>query len=596
MAITDHIRVWYEFDDNTDSHGAGPNFTQVNSPTYIAARVGNGVDTDTTNQSYLSVANASAGIFQAGTVSFSYVIWVYFNNLPTGSTNIIRFGAINAATAGWHCIASSTGEVFFRLSTGTTLYSASTGASAITAGAWYHVSCTIDRNGFMRGYINGVQRAAVSIAAASASDIQSSENFLIGGNFNQFSDAVFDEFMIWDGRMSADVRSIHRNGSTGINYTDFAAITRPFVAQEFIHEQESNATNATTPVRGLVAGQIVVAMLVTDGNTTGPAVDAWDGAWTLAIDGGTPNGGSQLVRTRVYWKTVTATDVSTETEVRITWATSEKAVLISQLWENSVGLHVANESDTAAAATVYTENGVTTTVNGCRVVMGIGIDGGTVVNSVSPAIPFNEYQVTNSAGHVGLWLGSEDKATAGATGTYTITLAASVAAVPFTFAMEPLPSGITVDASAADGMTLADTAAGSIAALVSASDGIVLSDAAAVTLGRLAAALDGVTLTDAATVSLVLSAAAADGLSLSDVAAVITLFHVAAADGMRFSDSASVSIVIQASASDGWAFSDGATFPTGAAYAAATLSIANAIAATLSLQNAISATLNIKPD
>lgn len=580
VAITDRIIAYYSLDDGTDAHTGGLDLTAVNGPTHPAGKIGNGAEFDVTAQSGYILANASAGAFKPGTKSLSVAFWVNVSTLPSSGNAgaLVHMGATNATDSGWHVIfnnSAGNGQFIAKFSDGTTLYTASSSA-IYTTGTWYHVAVTWNRKDHMRLYINGVQVVSTSISASASANVQPTQDLKIGGRHSTsvWFDGIIDEVLFWDGCMSGDVRNTHRNTTTGLSYADFAAITRPYVDQEFIHEQETNTTHAETVVSDLVEGQPIVAMLVTDGNITGASVGAWDGAWTNPIDGASPNTGTALVRTKLWWKLVTATDVSTETEVRVDWTSNEKAVLITQLWGNSAGLNVANESDTASAASSYTENGVTTDVDGCRVVVGIGIDGGTVVNSLSPGIPFNEYQVTNSAGHCGLWIGSETKATAGATGSYAFTMSASVNAVPFSFAMEP--ATVTVDASAADGLAFSDTASN--------------------TLVKLATALDGVTLSDAAAVTKALSTAAADGLSLSDVAVVVALYAATASDGLRWSDSATVSIVINATASDGYTFSDSAVLPTDAAYAAATVTIAAVIAASVSLQAAIRATVTIKPD
>lgn len=225
MALIDDLRLYYSLSDNTDAHGVGPNFTEVNTPTYIAAKVGNGVDTDITNQSYLSVANASAGDFQVGLTDFSFSVWAYFNALPASNTNILRFGAINAATQGWHCIVNSTGQVILRLSNGTTLFSISAATGTIATGALYHIVGRASRTGAMVLYVNGAQMGTSTISAASASNIQSTEPFLIGGLFNQFSDAIIDEFSMWNKNISMATVDWLYNDGDGRSYADVLAAT-----------------------------------------------------------------------------------------------------------------------------------------------------------------------------------------------------------------------------------------------------------------------------------------------------------------------------------------------------------------------------------
>lgn len=460
----DKFLAYYSLADANNAHTSGPNLTAVNGPTHVTGKVGNGAEFDVTAQSGYIVANSSAGVFKPGTNSFSVAFWVNVSTLPSSGNAgaLVHMGAVNSTDPGWHIVfnnSAGSGQFVARFSDGTTLYSA-TSSAIYTTGTWYHVSATWNRKDHLRLYVNGVQVVSTSIAAAASANVQPTQDFKIGGRHGTsvWFDGIIDEVLIYDGVMSADVRTMHRNGTTGNDYATIAAISRPFVSQEFIHEQETNTTHAETPVTGLVADQIVVAMLTADGNPTSPSVGAWDGSWNFPIDGLSPNSGTALTRTRVWWKTVTSTDVSTETEVRVDWTSNEKAVLITQLWENCAGMNAWNESDTASAASSYTENGVTTTVDGCRIVMGIGIDGGTVVNSVSPGIPFNEYQVTNSAGHCGLWFGSEDIATAGASGTYAITLNASANAVPFSFAMEP--NAVSASGAASSSHELIALAAG----------------------------------------------------------------------------------------------------------------------------------------
>lgn len=451
MAISDRIIAYYELDDATDSGAGGHDLTEVNTPTYTTGKVGNAMSVTVASTNYAYVPNASASAFQLGTRSLSVSVWVKPTALPASGNgaSVIRMGASGGADAGYHIVynnSGGTGQFLFRMSDGTTLYSIT--ANGYATGSWYHVSWVMDRNGLARAYIDGAQVGTVDISAASATDISSDDDVRIGGSHQVYFEGLIDEVMFYDGVLSGDIRGTRYAGGSGISYSTLSSLARPFVSQEFIFEQETNTNNATAVVGDLVADQVALVLLSTDGNATGASLTAWDSAWTAEIDAVAPNTGTTFTRFRAWSHTVSATDVSTETQVAASWTNNEKATLVVQLWDNCAGVNVANESTVATSSTSFTEDGVTTTADGCQILVGISIDGGSTVTAFDAGLTFNDYQVTNAAGHSGLWWGSEAQASLGATGTYAFTVSGTTHCVPFSIAMEPNATAPTADGTA----------------------------------------------------------------------------------------------------------------------------------------------------
>lgn len=595
MAITDRILGYWAGGDTSDSSGNGHTLTaNGTSPAYVTGKVGNAFDCDKTNTTYWSIANASAGAFQLGTKSQSGCLWLYLNATPVSNTQIFSFGGnwSGGLDPGYGLHIESTGKILTRFSDGST-WAGATSTTVLSTSTWYHIRWVVDRGGYFRVWINGALDNNTNISSYSATSISATRDFEIGGTYYSYNDALIDEVMIWDGCMSGDVSSILYAGGTGAGYSTLSAITRPYVAQEWFFEQETNTTHAEVQVSDLVAGDVAVAVLQTDGNVSSVAAVDWDAAWTL--EGSTQT--SLFTGMRVFSKVVTSTDVSTETEMRVNWTNNEKAVLYLFMLDNAADVNAASVTDNDSGLANFTAPGVTTTADGCLIINAFGIDSGPTVTSYDAGLTFWDYQVTNSAGHVGLWVGAESQATAGATGTYAYTVSAATYTTYATIAIEPAATGgATVGASAVDGITFSDAASTTLAALASALDGVTLSDTASVSAALLSAAADGLSLSDVAAVVAQYVSASADGVVFTDAATAIVSLGAGASDGLVFGDSATATLRLYASASDGFVFSDTATFPTGAAYAAATVTIAAAIAASVSLQAAINASVTIKPD
>lgn len=600
MAFTERR---YELSDLTEVGGA-TSLTNNNAATFTTGLAGDAVSLVTASSQYLSVSDSAFNAVANTDPAEPFTIYGFFNLNAIGQNH----GLAGQATSSYHVHVVSANVVRFRVNrvTGGNLNIDST--VSLSASEWYWFCGEYDPgDNYARLEVTPVSQAyrnlPVAVRINDATGLVSGTGpFTIGSiSTANYADALIDGVGFRrGGLLSGDEKDFYFNGGTGRSHAavDTLRATELYCYQEFSAGIASDGTSITVPVLNLVEGDIAIAMLTTDGNSSAASITAWDNTWTQLSDQPGPSTGTTFLRQRLFELSapVSAADVSTETQVTVSWTTSQKGNLRVRFYRNCAGVNVHGTGALASPGTAFSSPSVTTTVDGCRVIVGIGMDT-TVTTSVPTSTEQQNYDVNGSSGQVSTWYGSFFQASAGATTARAYTIGTFTHAVPFTIAMEPAAAGgATVDAAAADGLTLSDTAAGSIAALVSASDGITLSDAAAATLSQLAAALDGVTLTDTATVSLVLSAAAADGLNLSDVAAVVALYTAAASEGLQFSDSATASILLQVTASDGFTFSDGATYPTGAAYVAATVTIANAIAASVTLQNAISATVTLKPD
>ena len=125
---------------------------------------------------------------------------------------------------------------------------------------------------------------------------------------------------------------------------------------------------------------------------------------------------------------------------------------------------------------------------------------------------------------------------------------------------DAIPEGIvSLLVSAADGIALSDAALARADLQVGASDGARLSEALSALASLLASAGDGVSLGDGSAASLlgiIVEALAADGIALSDSAARALLILAQAADGATFSDDGAARLSLTATCADGARFSE----------------------------------------
>ena len=381
--LSSHLLASFDFQsDATDSTG-GQNGTLVNSPTFVTANVGNGMDCDVTAQSHAVIAHADAATWEFGTNHRTVEVWCRPASLPTSGNgaSLVRMGSSSSSDVGWHVIYNNnagTGQFIARLADGTTLYTAT--ASGYPAdGSDYHVVASYNRTGSLFLFVNGVNVASTSISAASAVDINSDDDVRFGGLHQVYYDGIVDQVRLWDFNISSDgdLANWLYNGGDGRDHAAILAFKGPWVRSRWTAVQASNTTNLASPVGFMKNGDLVIHHITTDGDTSA----------SIAI---TEAGFSELLTPQVVsigsnpatlgiWSEVIDSDDKYST-INATWTGNERATSVTIVVSNAGVIEDVDTEPTSSGDTTPPGPTITVTNPGITI-YGVGKDQEAAITS-----------------------------------------------------------------------------------------------------------------------------------------------------------------------------------------------------------------------
>ncbi|XZE19693.1 VCBS domain-containing protein [Pirellulaceae bacterium SH449] len=203
---------YYSFTDSNnlgrDDAGDDQPITLFNNPTQTTGPSGSeAIDFNGTNQ-YGDIAGLSTG----GAMTFAG--WVRFDT--TGSwQRVFDFGGPNAIGIDNIYVGrlGTSNDLTFTIEQNGVFTHRATAVGAITNGTWLHFAATIDGNGNMVLYVNGVQ--AATRAAVALTETVRVNNFIGRSNWSDaYLDGAIDNFLIARGVMSAeDVSALYQQNN-----------------------------------------------------------------------------------------------------------------------------------------------------------------------------------------------------------------------------------------------------------------------------------------------------------------------------------------------------------------------------------------------
>jgi len=213
--IIDALDSYWDLEDVNDAVGAN-NWTNNNTATFIASKVGNGVDMNDNSNQYLSMANVAA-LNPGGDLDFTIGGWFrwdetegdfLFGNWSTGGT----------ADKGWHFWKTTGGAPRFAFSDDGS-NATNVQGSTVTAGVWYHLVATrIASTNVIELWQDNVSQDTDSTFASLHTGTQ---DIQISGYMgtNQDTDGGADECFIAIGKTWSDAEiGDHYNGGSGKSY------------------------------------------------------------------------------------------------------------------------------------------------------------------------------------------------------------------------------------------------------------------------------------------------------------------------------------------------------------------------------------------
>lgn len=212
---TSLVSYWELEADGTDSHGTNT-LTGSGSPTYVAAKIGNGVDFEDTSSQYLNITDAS----QTGldfTSDFSFSCWIKMESQTDGAF-YYKWGASQAAYGFLYANVSGTWKLRFNgYTTGGGANYAFDFTQTLTNGTWYHVVSRYKASTTqVEVFVNGVGLGPVTNASYTGSSNTTGPFSLssLGAGIQWYLDGVMDEAAIWGKWLSnGEVRALYGYGT-----------------------------------------------------------------------------------------------------------------------------------------------------------------------------------------------------------------------------------------------------------------------------------------------------------------------------------------------------------------------------------------------
>ena len=118
-----------------------------------------------------------------GTNDFTISTWVKMGSQSSLFPTIVSKGAGNTTDAGyWLLVKNSRLRLY--ISDGNTRIKAESNLITVTDNVWYHLVVTIDRDGDISFYVDGVLKGTVDVSSFNGKDIKNTRNFTIGSWLN----------------------------------------------------------------------------------------------------------------------------------------------------------------------------------------------------------------------------------------------------------------------------------------------------------------------------------------------------------------------------------------------------------------------------
>jgi len=227
MAYTTSLISHWKLGTALDSHGTN-HLTEHNAPSYVAAKLGNGVDFESTSSQYLSCTSNSS--LQAGDIDFTFSFWF---NLETAATGFIIVGKDTDSPASSRDYTIDIDDVGpklrFFVNGGAAIL---THSETITAGTYYFGVCWHNAAAdTLNVQLNNGTVETVSTGGIAPNT--SSAEFRIGARqysgFEGYFDGIVNSVSFWKRTLDTTERSGLWNSGNGLDYDSFGAAAGPVI-------------------------------------------------------------------------------------------------------------------------------------------------------------------------------------------------------------------------------------------------------------------------------------------------------------------------------------------------------------------------------
>ena len=200
----------------TDSSGNGNTGTTSGGPTWVAGKIGNGLNFDGVDDS----VNCGSGATLDNLAAITVTAWIKADTMGEGGKGriVVKASGINP-TAGWHLHVSGTNQLEFRVDYTTTELSRVAAVDAIATGVWKHVVATWTGSATatnLKLYVDGAEVGYASTTNGVGTRVDdAASNFYIGnesGGTRTF-DGLLDDVRVYNRVLSAaEITAVYRAG------------------------------------------------------------------------------------------------------------------------------------------------------------------------------------------------------------------------------------------------------------------------------------------------------------------------------------------------------------------------------------------------
>jgi len=208
-----NLQAYYRLEaDGTDDSPNGYDLTEVNTPTYVAGKFGNGADLELSSSQYLSIAAGSEVNIDI-TGSQSWGCWIKPESL-TQQGHIMGYCDVGLTNFKGFYFDSSDYTPRFALTGLTTTLNIKSSTGTISTGTWYFLCGVYDSaNSKLKIFVNGTKTEAT----ASGSAVLSAGEFCIGrwGAYTTLNfDGIIDDAFIFNRALTdAEVTKLYTTTS-----------------------------------------------------------------------------------------------------------------------------------------------------------------------------------------------------------------------------------------------------------------------------------------------------------------------------------------------------------------------------------------------
>lgn len=209
-----------------DSTANNNDLTDNNTVLGAAGKINNGADFELSNSEWLSITNAA----QTGlgvTTDFSISVWIKLEQLPsTAGTDFDMVDkAFGGGDSGYRFFLSSDDKIrlyYWNATADTTDYSTGAGVVSGDVGTFVHFVVSVDLDGSIRIFKNGVEIPMTADAARATTILNGTNDFTIGkysAGASSYFDGIMDEIGFYSRALHyGDVLDLY-NGGSGLTFS-----------------------------------------------------------------------------------------------------------------------------------------------------------------------------------------------------------------------------------------------------------------------------------------------------------------------------------------------------------------------------------------